>query len=180
MKKTIIITSLIILFLMLYFLQTNFFNWFTISGVSPNLFVIFMLFVGLFAGKRLGIPLGVALGLALDFFISKKIGISGIMLGLTGAVRGSFKQKLFQRQSYYHYPNDCNHYPCLWDRNVLIKLHHCRKYYRNHTFHQNRTTRNTIQHYFGNYPIPNPTKNRTLPRRNLPRKTNTNEVFLNS
>ncbi len=97
MKKTIIITSLIILFLMLYFLQTNFFNWFTISGVSPNLFVIFMLFVGLFAGKRLGIPLGIVLGLALDFFISKKIGISGIMLGLTGAVRRSFKQKLFKR-----------------------------------------------------------------------------------
>lgn len=91
MKKAIIITSMIFVFLVLYFLQTNFFNWFTINGVSPNLFVIFMLFIGLFAGKRLGIPLGVALGLALDFFISKKIGISGIMLGLVGIIRRNFE-----------------------------------------------------------------------------------------
>ena len=113
MKKNIIITILIIVFLMLYFLQTNFFNWFTINRVSPNLFILFVLFIGLFAGKRLGIPMGIALGLALDFFISKKIGISGIMLGLTGAARRNFKQKLLQRQPYHHYSNDRRHYPCL-------------------------------------------------------------------
>lgn len=88
MKNTIIVISTIIIFLITYFLQINFFNWFTIAGVSPNLFIIIILFIGLFAGKRLGVPLGIFLGIMLDFFISKKIGITGIMLGLIGVIAG--------------------------------------------------------------------------------------------
>lgn len=87
MKNTLIIIGIILVFLILYFVQVNFFNWFTISGISPNLFVIYVLFIGLFAGKRLGIPIGIVIGIFLDFFISKKIGILGIMLGLVGEVR---------------------------------------------------------------------------------------------
>lgn len=89
---------MILLFLILYFLQINFFNWFTIAGISPNLFVILILFVGLFAGKRVGIPLGLVVGLSLDFFISKKIGISGIMLGVIGAL-GGILDKNFSKDS---------------------------------------------------------------------------------
>ena len=98
MKNTLIIIGMILLFLILYFLQINFFNWFTIAGISPNLFVIFILFVGLFAGKRVGIPFGIIVGLGLDFFISKKIGISGIMLGAIGAL-GGFLDKNFSKDS---------------------------------------------------------------------------------
>lgn len=98
MKNMLIIIGIIIVFLILYFLQINFFNWFTIAGVYPNLFVILILFVGLFAGKRIGIPLGLVLGLMLDFFISKKIGISGIMLGIVGAIAG-FLDKNFSKDS---------------------------------------------------------------------------------
>ena len=53
MKKTIAIISLIIAFFVIYFLQTNFFTWFTINGIMPNLFVILVLFIGLFAGRKL-------------------------------------------------------------------------------------------------------------------------------
>ncbi len=98
MKNTLIIIGMILLFLILYFLQINFFNWFTIAGISPNLFVIFILFIGLFAGKRVGIPLGLTMGLCLDFFVSKKIGISGIMLGAIGAL-GGFLDKNFSKDS---------------------------------------------------------------------------------
>lgn len=98
MKNTLIVIGMILLFLILYFLQINFFNWFTIAGISPNLFVIFILFVGLFAGKRVGIPLGLVVGLSLDFFISKKIGISGIMLGVIGAL-GGILDKNFSKDS---------------------------------------------------------------------------------
>lgn len=97
MKNTLIITGIILIFLILYFMQVNFFNWFTISGISPNLFVIYVLFVGLFAGKRVGIPIGIVIGLLLDFFISKKIGILGIMLGIVGMVRKYIRQKFFKR-----------------------------------------------------------------------------------
>lgn len=98
MKNTLIVIGMILIFLILYFLQINFFNWFTISGISPNLFVIFILFVGLFGGKRVGIPLGLVVGLTLDFFISKKIGISGIMLGAIGGL-GGILDKNFSKDS---------------------------------------------------------------------------------
>lgn len=88
MKNTIIVVSTIVIFLITYFLQVNFFNWFTIAGVSPNIFIIIVLFLGLFAGKRLGVPIGIFLGILLDFFLSKKIGITGIMLGIIGALAG--------------------------------------------------------------------------------------------
>lgn len=88
MKNTVIIIATIFIFLILYFLQVNFFNWFTIAGISPNLFVILVLFLGLFAGKRVGVPMGIFLGILLDFFASKKIGISAIMLGIVGIIAG--------------------------------------------------------------------------------------------
>ncbi len=88
MKNTLIIIVTIIIFLILYFLQVNFFNWFTISGISPNLFIILVLFLGLFGGKRVGIPMGISLGLLLDLFIGKKIGVTAIMLGIVGGVAG--------------------------------------------------------------------------------------------
>lgn len=88
LKNTIIVIGAIFIFLITYFLQVNFFNWFTIAGVSPNIFVIIVLFLGLFAGKRLGVPLGIFLGILLDFFVSKKIGITGIMLGIVGTIAG--------------------------------------------------------------------------------------------
>ena len=50
MKKAIAIISLIIAFFVIYFLQTNFFTWFTIGGIMPNLFIILVLFIGLFIG----------------------------------------------------------------------------------------------------------------------------------
>lgn len=88
MKNVIIIISTILIFLISYFLQVNFFSWFTINGVSPNLFVILILFLGLFAGKRVGVPMGILIGLLLDLFASKKIGISAIMLGTVGIIAG--------------------------------------------------------------------------------------------
>ncbi len=88
MKNTVIIIATIFIFLILYFLQVNFFNWFTIAGVSPNLFVILVLFLGLFAGKRVGVPMGIFFGILLDFFASKKIGISAIVLGTIGIIAG--------------------------------------------------------------------------------------------
>ncbi len=54
MKKIITAIILLIAFVITYFLQLNFFNWFTIAGVKPNLFIILVLFIGLYAGVRMG------------------------------------------------------------------------------------------------------------------------------
>lgn len=88
MKKTLVITVFFIVFLLLYFLQANFFSWYNIAGIQPNLFIIFILFIGLFLGKIYGITFGVIFGFLIDLFIGKRIGLNSIMLGICGMIGG--------------------------------------------------------------------------------------------
>ena len=98
MKKALSIIISIFVFLLIYFLQSNLFNWFTIGGVMPNLFVILVLFLGLFAGRRVGISLGIIFGIIIDILGSQKIGISAIMLAIIGFLGGYF-DKNFSKES---------------------------------------------------------------------------------
>ena len=72
MKKTIIFTVLFLIFMLIYFLQMNFFSWFTIAGVMPNLFVIFILIIGLFTGRAIGVTTGIVARNYARFFYRKK------------------------------------------------------------------------------------------------------------
>lgn len=98
MKKFAIILSLILSFLIIYLLQVNFFSWFNLAGVKPNLFVILVLTIGLFSGRSIGTTFGLLFGLALDFFIGKSIGISALMMGVVGFV-GGYLDKSFSKDS---------------------------------------------------------------------------------
>lgn len=98
MKKVISVIFLVISFLVIYFIQSNFFTWFTISNIQPNLFVILVLFIGLFAGKKLGLILGIIFGFFLDAVIGRQMGISGIMLGIIGLI-GEHLDKNFSKES---------------------------------------------------------------------------------
>lgn len=64
----------------------------------PNLFVIFILFIGLFFNKIAGLTYGIGAGILLDLFIGRKVGISAIMLGLVGLIGGIF-DKNFSKES---------------------------------------------------------------------------------
>ena len=98
MKKFLSILGLILTFFMIYFLQANFFTWFHIAGVKPNLFVVFILFIGLFVGNKLGFVFGLMLGIYLDLLIGKTVGISGFMLGIVGLI-GEYLDKNFSKDS---------------------------------------------------------------------------------
>ena len=98
MKKIVINLLLIITFFIIYFLHSNFFTWFKIAGIMPNLFVILILFIGLYAGKYMGLTYGIILGLFLDLFIGKRLGITAIMLGLVGIV-GMIFDKNFSKDN---------------------------------------------------------------------------------
>ena len=98
MKKTIAILLLIISFFVIYFFQANFFSWFTIAGVKPNLFIILVVFVSLFAGTKIGITFGFLSGVFLDILLGKAMGPSAIMYGLIGAIGGYF-DKNFSKES---------------------------------------------------------------------------------
>ena len=98
MKKFLSIICLIIAFFITYFLQANFFTWFNIAGIMPNLFIVLVLFIGLFIGKKLGLVFGLLFGIYLDLLLGKAIGISGIMLGIVGLL-GEYLDKNFSKDS---------------------------------------------------------------------------------
>lgn len=98
MKKFISVVLLLVVFLIIYFLKANFFSWFTIASIKPNLFIIYILFIGLFAGKKLGLVLGILFGFFIDVVIGRQIGISGIMLGIIGLI-GEYLDKNFSKES---------------------------------------------------------------------------------
>ena len=98
MKRTLTIAVFFIVFLLIFFLQSNFFSWYNLAGIKPNLFIVFCLFLGLFLGKELGITFGVIFGILLDFFVGKRIGFNGIMLGTSGLL-GGLLNKDFSKES---------------------------------------------------------------------------------
>lgn len=98
MKKAITIIGLILTFLIIYFLQANFFSWFTIATIKPNLFVILVLFISLFLGMKYGITFGLIFGLYLDIVLGKSIEINAIMLTIVGIIGGYF-DKNFSKDS---------------------------------------------------------------------------------
>ena len=98
MRKIITVIALMIVFFFIYFLQVNVFGTFTIAGIKPNLFVIYVLFIGLFANQTLGISLGVIFGLIIDFLYGKTIGTSAVMLCVIGYL-GSYFDKNFSKEN---------------------------------------------------------------------------------
>lgn len=98
MKRFIINFSLILIAFIIYFLQENFFDWFTIAGVMPNIFVIYVLFIGLFSGRNKGIVYGIMIGLMLDIVVGNRMGIYMFALAGVGLAAGSFA-KNFSKDS---------------------------------------------------------------------------------
>ena len=98
MKKTIINIVLVLTAFIIYYLQSNFFSWFNIAGVMPNLFVILVLFIGLFSSATMGTIYGISIGIVLDFLLGSRIGIYAVALGIIGFLAGVF-DKNFSKDS---------------------------------------------------------------------------------
>lgn len=64
----------------------------------PNLFVIFVLFVGLFSNRMMGIIYGIVVGAIIDLTIGTQIGINAVALGLIGFLAATF-DKNFSKDS---------------------------------------------------------------------------------
>lgn len=98
MKKFLINLALIVLGFIIYFLQSNFFSWFTISGIKPNIFVIYVLFIGLFGNRIMGILYGSIIGIFLDLIFKEKIGANLLGFALIGIIATVF-DKNFSKDS---------------------------------------------------------------------------------
>lgn len=98
MKKVLPTIVLIVIFFIIYFLQANFFNYATIAGVKPNLFIVFILIIGLFTSGKYAIGSGIIYGLYLDSIYGRAIGITAIMLCIIGYL-GDYFDKNFSKEN---------------------------------------------------------------------------------
>ena len=98
MKKTLIIIGIFVSFLIVYFFQVNFFSWFTLGGIKPNLFIIFVLFLNLFCGKKIGISFSIFIGLFLDIVLGRNFGTYTIMFSVI-SIFGLYLDKNFSKDS---------------------------------------------------------------------------------
>ncbi len=64
----------------------------------PNLFIIYVLFIGLFASRTIGTIYGVGIGLILDLLLGQQVGINAVTLGIVGFLAGIF-DKNFSKDS---------------------------------------------------------------------------------
>lgn len=87
-----------IIFILLYFLQTNFFSWFTIAGVSPNIFIIYILFIGLFTDNKFSLIMSLFTGITLDLVVGRTLGITALIFSLVSIVAGYF-EKNFSKEN---------------------------------------------------------------------------------
>ena len=94
MKKILIHISIIVVFVVIYLLQTIFFSHFTIAGIMPNIFIILMLYIGLYMGRTIGIIYGITYGIFLDMWVGKSIGLTSIALAIIGLISGMFDKTL--------------------------------------------------------------------------------------
>lgn len=98
LKKFLINLILVVIGFVIYFLQSNFFSWFSIAGVKPNLFVVYILFIGLFGSKSMGIVYGAGVGIFLDLIFKEKVGQNLLGLALIGVIATIF-DKNFSKDS---------------------------------------------------------------------------------
>lgn len=94
MKKVLIHISLIITFIVIYLLQSILFSHFTIARIMPNMFVIFMMFIGLYMGRTMGTIYGIMAGILIDFWVGKNIGLTSVALALIGIISGALEKTL--------------------------------------------------------------------------------------
>ena len=97
MKKILVIINIFIVFILIYLLSANFFSWFTIAGVRPNLFIIFALFLGLFLGEIYGVTISAVLGVILDLFMSPIIRNKWNNISNCGILRRMAYKTVFKR-----------------------------------------------------------------------------------
>ena len=79
MSKKVTVIILFIISFLLYFIQRNIFSNLKIAGIMPNIFIIYILFLGLYTNSKVSISVGVFIGLVLDTVYGKCIGVSSIM-----------------------------------------------------------------------------------------------------
>ena len=78
------------------FLQTTFFQTFTIQGTVPDMVLVLVIFYAIFNGANRGTVYGVMCGLLEDLYMGRFIGINAISKGITAYVIGRLQGNVFK------------------------------------------------------------------------------------
>lgn len=95
MKKIKDVIIIFLIFILIYFLQINIFNTFTIFNVKPNLFIILIFSIGIKYNRLFSSIMGIVIGFCLDLLISSKIGINMFLFGGLGFITSYLSELLF-------------------------------------------------------------------------------------
>lgn len=114
MKKTITIMCLILSFFVIYFLQANFFTWFNIAGIMPNLYVILVLFIGLFMKRKLRISVWNKLRALYRYYSWKNSWHISVGTWNSRNIGRDNEQKLLKGQQIYCHLNGYNYNRFVW------------------------------------------------------------------
>ncbi|MFY9121096.1 MAG: rod shape-determining protein MreD [Syntrophomonadaceae bacterium] len=78
------------------FVQSTFFNQYSIKGSIPDLVLIFVVFYALFTGEKRGTIYGMLCGLLEDLYVGRFIGVNVLAKGLTGYIIGKTQGNVFK------------------------------------------------------------------------------------
>lgn|GEM_PF-124125 len=96
MKKILIYAVFILLITLM---QTNLIDAIAIFGVKPNLFIVFIIVVGLTNGSETGAVVGFVTGLVMDSYSPTPVGVYALIGLLLGGLSG-FSNRNFFRDNY--------------------------------------------------------------------------------
>lgn len=79
-----------------YFLQMGVFSELTLGGISPNLFIIFVVSIGMIRGKKEGCILGFIFGILTDAMYAVYFGFYALVFALLGYAAGYVQQIFYE------------------------------------------------------------------------------------
>lgn len=78
------------------FLQSTFFNTYTMNGTVPDMVLVFVIFYALLNGGNKGALYGVFCGLLEDLYMGRFIGMNTISKAITAYIIGRFQGRVFE------------------------------------------------------------------------------------
>lgn len=90
--------SMFCFILLMFYIQNNFFNEFSILKITPNLLILSIMGFGLCWGKRAGLVAGLMAGLMMDMVYASNIGYYTLPYMYLGVMNGMFHRS-------YNYDN---------------------------------------------------------------------------
>ncbi|MGE5380318.1 MAG: rod shape-determining protein MreD [Methylocystaceae bacterium] len=86
---------LIILPVFSILLESTFFSSYHFWGITPDLLLIFVVFISILDGRKAGAIYGFTCGLLLDLFLARYIGVNALSLAITGYITGIFRRLVY-------------------------------------------------------------------------------------